>query len=134
MSRTSRLVMTALAILAVVGMTVAGAAKAPSLDGRSFAVKLMKADAKTGDADTLRFSNGMFDSSACHVYGFGESTYTAKNVGKTITFEVHAVAKDASKQTWNGTVEGNRIYGTMKLTDPKGMVTHFKFKGEMRTT
>jgi len=120
----------AFAMIVAAGMSVVAADKAPSLDGKSFHVQLMKGDAKTGDPDTLSFAAGMFDSSACHQYGFGKSAYTSKNAGSKISFQVHAVGKDESKQVWNGTVDGNKIHGTMTQTDPKGTVTTFRFEGE----
>jgi hypothetical protein len=76
----------------------------------------------------------MFDSSACHAYGFGKSVYTAHSMGKAITFQVRATSKDKSKETWNGTVEGNNIHGTVKMTDPQGKVKNYTFKGMKATT
>lgn len=135
MNKTSRLVVLAFALFLIAGMTIAAAEKKASLDGKSFEVQLMKSYATSGDSDTLSFADGMFDSSACHQHGFGRSAYTAKNTGSAVTFEVHAVAKDQqTKELWKGTVEGNSIHGTMKLTDPKGTVTHYEFQGEMKTS
>lgn len=134
MQRTSRLGVFAFALLVAAGMSVAAVEKAPSLDGKSFEVQLTKADAKKGDPDTLTFANGMFDSQACHTYGFGQSVYSVKNVGKAVTFEVRAIAKDRTEQVWNGTVEGKKIHGTMKLTDPEGKVTRYHFKGEAKVS
>lgn len=127
MNMAKRLAIVAFGLLFIAGVSARGAVEKKALDGKTFTVKLMKGDAKGGDTDTLTFKNGMFDSSACHQYGFGESGYTAKAEGAKVAFEVNATSKTNDKQVWSGTVDGATIQGTMKMTDPKGIVTVFRF-------
>lgn len=135
MRRTTGSVLAALAVLVFAGVTFAGVQKATSLDGKSFEVQLVKDGSTGGTPDTLSFDDGMFDSSACHPYGFGKSTYTAKSSEDAISFQVHATSKDnKSEEIWNGVVRGEQIHGTVKMTDPKGTVTRYKFTGKMVTT
>jgi len=134
MFRTSRLGMLGFALLVAAGMLMAATEKKASLDGKSFAVQLIRSGSKTGDSDTLSFVNGKFDSMVYHKYGFTQSEYKAKNEGKSTTFEVHAVATDQSQEVWTGTVEGNEIRGTMRRTDPMGSVTYYQFRGESKSS
>jgi hypothetical protein len=128
-----RITVIALAISALViaaGMTAAEARNRALLDGKSFEVVRVREGAKSGEPDTLSFADGMFDSTASHGYGFRRSAYTARSAADIFTFEVHATAKDRSKELWRGTVEGSTIYGTVKLTTPDGAVTRYSFRGE----
>lgn len=135
MKRTTSFALAALAFLVLGGLTVAVAPKATALDGKSFEVQLMKYGSYEGTPDTLSFANGTFDSSACHQYGFGKSMYTVDSSNDAlVSFHVHAVSKDRSQEDWSGTVQGDRIHGTVTMTDSKGTMTRYKFKGKMVTT
>ena len=89
------------------------AAMVAPLDGQSYEVKLDTPGEKT-ENDSLIFTSGKFESSACTGIGFPQwSEYTAKQEGEATTF--HAKTKHPSGTTvdWEGTVKGDTISGKM---------------------
>jgi hypothetical protein len=93
------------------------------LDGRVYEVSLVGPDAKP-QPDRLIFDGGRFASTACRAHGIYGGAYSASGE----SFE--AAPKSAtSTTTWNGTLSGDAIEGTMKRTDRTGKTDEFRFSG-----
>jgi hypothetical protein len=132
--------------MVIIGCVVAcgGAATAPGpaspapaapesagLDGRSFQVTLLMPDAPAV-ADTLRFSSGRFESTACTNLGFPQwSEYVARPEGEGVAF--HALTKHPSGTTmdWNGRIKGGEVEGTANRT-MNGKTDVLTFKGSAK--
>ena len=111
------------------------AAKAGMLDGTKWTVELMspKKGAKS-QPDTLAFEKGMFDSSACHAFGFGNGKYRGKkeNAG-AMGFSATTMSGKSGKMQWKGTVKGDAVSGTLLWTPKKGKAETWKFSGKKAT-
>ena len=96
---------TVLAVVAIGSGTVAIADKG-SLDGKVFAgTTTEKGNAKTVP-DTISFKAGMFHSTGCDAYGFGDGTYKATADG---AFEADTVSAKEGKMHWKGMVKGDSL-------------------------
>jgi hypothetical protein len=85
------------------------------LDGRSFDGIVLECGKTAGDADTLRFKNGRFSSSACDRYGYGDGNYTASESAGAIAFEAETESAKYGKLMWRGVVRGARLDGTLTM-------------------
>jgi hypothetical protein len=102
--------------------------EATALDGRSFEVMLEIPDAAPVK-DTLRFTGGRFESTACTALGFPQwSTYAARANGDAIAFHVTAKHPSGTTMDWNGIVNGGVVEGTAYRT-MNGKTDILKFKG-----
>ena len=79
--------------------------------------------------DTLTFEKGMFDSSACHAYGFGNGAYKAKKAKAGMDFTAATKSAKEGKMSWSGKTEGSKISGTMMWQKKKGRAQKFTFSG-----
>ena len=86
-----------------------------TLDGRNFqGVFIPKGETK-GDADTLIFTNGRFQSTACTTYGYGDAPYRLAKVGDAMHFEADTESKQYGKLLWRGVVRGNKLDATATM-------------------
>ena len=95
--------------------TEAAPARLGALDGRRFDGVVLEIGKTSGDADTLTFSNGRFQSSACDRYGYGDGTYTTSSFGDGLAFEAETESPKYGKLLWKGVVRGPRLDGTMTM-------------------
>jgi hypothetical protein len=119
---------TPLAIAAILLLApYAGAANAPSLDGRTFLVDLTMPDGKA-EKDTLVFNAGTGDSLACHQYGFGggKATYAG---AEPVTFAFTATSAKEGAMEWTGSVTGGHVVGTAVWTK-EGKAQTLRFAGD----
>jgi len=131
--------LTILALVMAVGAEAAKAkggkamaAKAGMLDGTKWTVDLMspKKGAKPMP-DTLTFEKGMFESSACHAYGFGTGKYRGKmEKASAMGFSAATTSEKSGKMDWKGTVKGDAVAGTMVWHPKKGKMETWKFSGK----
>jgi hypothetical protein len=98
-----------------------------ALDGRSYDVTLEAPD-EAPKKDTLRFSSGKFESSACTALGFPEwSDYAAQAKGNEIAFQATTRHPSGTTLSWNGSIQGDAVDGTANRTmNGKTDVLHFK--------
>ena len=134
--------LTILALVMAVGAEAAKAkggkamaAKAGMLDGTKWSADLMspKKGAKPMP-DTLSFEKGMFDSIACHAYGFGNGRYMGKK-GKAgaMSFSATTTSEKSGRMNWRGAVKGDTVSGTLVWTPKKGKAETWKFSGKKTT-
>jgi hypothetical protein len=126
----------AFAILASAAISSLAVAASGLLDGKTFegqCVEKGKA-AGTGVPDELRFRDGKFLSTACLTHGCGEAKYTAKTLGKTVTWESTLVSTKASEGTilWKGTVKGDVAEATLVWTKPGQKPSEWTFSGRLK--
>jgi hypothetical protein len=112
--------------VAAPGSAAASVAGCP-LDGKSYDVTLETPDAPP-QKDTLRFSGGKFESTACTAMGFPEWTdYAAQPSGNGVGFQVTTKHPSGTTVAWNGTVDGETVEGTAnRAMNGKTDVLHFK--------
>ncbi len=95
-------------------MNTPASTSTPSLlDGRRFDGVVLDRGKTSFDADTLIFAKGMFRSTACDRYGYGEGPYRASVVGDRFSFEAETESAQYGKLRWSGTVCGERLDGTL---------------------
>jgi hypothetical protein len=113
---------------AVAPEPTAAGPQATALDGRSFEVMLEIPDSAPVK-DTLRFTGGRFESTACTALGFPQwSDYAARADGDAIAFHVIAKHPSGTTMDWNGIVKGGVAEGTASRT-MNGKTNVLKFKG-----
>jgi hypothetical protein len=98
------------------------------LDGTRWSVEL-KTEGEKPMPDTLVFEQGMFDSIACHQYGFGKGPYDAKKKGMAATFTAFTTSAREGMMEWSGEVTGDKISGAMTWHPTKGKAKKFTFTG-----
>lgn len=82
------------------------------LDNKTFIGELGEKGKKQGDKDTFIFTNGMFESKACTVYGFDKSPYDASKSRETVIFSSETKSEQEGRMKWMGKVIGDKIEGT----------------------
>ena len=101
------------------------------LDGRTFQGVVLECGKTSGDAETITFSNGRFNSSACKPYGYGDGPYKATNSGDSLAFEVETESPQYGKLIWRGVVRGQRLDGTLTMIkDGKPFAEKWVLAGE----
>ena len=91
-------------------MNTKTSAFAPALlDGRRFEGVVLERGKIAGDADTLIFERGLFRSTACDRYGYGDGPYTARASGDGLAFEAETESAQHGKLRWAGIVRA--VYG-----------------------
>jgi hypothetical protein len=104
---------------------------APVIDGTSYDVTL----SFPGEApmkDTLIFSSGRFESTACTSVGFPEWTeYRTQSDGDGAGFDVTTHHPQGGSIVWHGTARGGRVTGTASRT-LKGTTEAGTFEGIAR--
>jgi len=101
-----------------------------ALDGTKWSVTITPlAKGEKPVADKLVFDRGMFDSTACHQYGFGKAAYTAKREKGATSFT--STTRNAKEEIirWQGKVMGQKISGTMTWRAKQGAAKNYKFAG-----
>jgi hypothetical protein len=98
-----------------------------TLDGRSYDVTLEAPD-EAPKKDTLRFSGGKFESTACTALGFPEwSDYVAQAQGNEVAFQATTRHPSGTTLTWKGSIQGDAVDGTAnRAMNGKTDVLHFK--------
>ena len=71
------------------------------LDGKTFVTLL------DGDNDVLTYQNGIFHSSSCDEWDFGQGQYTARETDNGFTFEAKTASNKHGDMVWSGTVQGD---------------------------
>jgi hypothetical protein len=121
-----------------IGACGGGAANAPppavatpgatSLDGATYDVTLEY----PGEAplkDTLNFTSGRFESTACTSHGFPKWTdYASRTDSGSVAFDVTTHHPEGTTVEWHGTVRGDAIEGTANRT-MKGKTEAATFHG-----
>ena len=82
------------------------------LDGRTFVGETGSKGKKADGPDTLTFANGLFRSSACDSYGFGEAPYVTSLVKDGVRFEATTKSTLHGKIVWSGVIRGDQLEGT----------------------
>jgi len=85
------------------------------LDGRRFEGVVLERGKTKGDADTLIFDRGLFRSTACDRYGYGDGHYRASMAGDGVVFEAETESAKHGKLRWAGTVRGEKLDGTLTM-------------------
>jgi len=85
------------------------------LDGLRFEAVVLERGKTTGDADTLIFERGLFRSSACDRYGYGDGPYSARTTGEGLAFEAETESAQHGNLRWAGTVRGEKLDGTLTM-------------------
>jgi len=98
------------------------------LDATTWKVDLNAAGQKPMP-DTLVFGKGVFDSKACHTYGFGKGPYNATRKGENTSFAAFTTSASQGMMAWNGEVKGDKVSGTMTWYPTKGAAKTFSFEG-----
>ena len=98
-----------------------------ALDGRSYDVTLEAPD-EAPKKDTLRFSGGKFESTACTALGFPAwSDYAAQAKENEVAFQATTRHPSGTTLSWNGSIRGDAVDGTANRTmNGKTDVLHFK--------
>jgi hypothetical protein len=99
-----------------------------ALDASKWKAELMTEGQKPMP-DTLAFGRGMFDSKACHKYGFGWGPYNAKKEGENTSFTAFTVSATDGMMMWMGEVKGEAVSGTMTWYPTQGEAKKFTFSG-----
>jgi hypothetical protein len=103
-------------------------ATSTSLDGQSYEVTLLF----PGEApikDTLRFTDGKFESTACTSLGFPQwSDYSAKGASGSVAFQAVTHHPAGATMEWSGTSVSGSIEGSAKRT-MNGQVALATFRG-----
>ena len=103
------------------------------LDGRRFEGVVLERGKTTGDADTLIFERGLFRSTACDRYGYGDGPYSARAAGDSLAFEAETESAQHGKLRWAGTVRGEKLDGTLTmLRDGKATGEKWVVAGEIK--
>ena len=85
------------------------------LDGRRFEGVVLERGKTAGDADTLIFERGLFRSTACDRYGYGDGPYSARASGDGLAFEAETESAQHGKLRWAGIVRGEKLDGTLTM-------------------
>jgi hypothetical protein len=85
------------------------------LDGRRFDGVVLERGKTAGDADTLIFERGLFRSTACDRYGYGDGPYSARATDDGVAFEAETESAQYGKLRWAGTVRGGKLDGTLTM-------------------
>ena len=105
------------------------------LDGATFEVfTVQQPDGKKEGPDLLVFTAGTFDSTECRRYGFTKAPYTAEAKGGAVRFEAKATSPTDGTNVWKGTVDGDRISGTLTWTGADGKTSTYRFEGKRKVS
>jgi hypothetical protein len=85
------------------------------LDGRRFEGVVLERGKTAGDADTLIFARGLFRSTACDRYGYGDGPYSVHATSDGLAFEAETVSAQHGKLRWAGVVRGEKLDGTLTM-------------------
>jgi len=110
----------------------AGIASAGDLDGKTFVASVADPNGEAMD-DTLTFADGMFDSVACHEWGFGKGAYTVEKTDHGWTFTAATSSETEGEARWKGTVSGDTISGTMEWAKPGQDPVVYEFSGKLQS-
>ncbi len=106
----------------------AASSSAPALDGAAYDV-MLEFPGEAAVKDTLSFTSGRFESSACTSVGFPKWTdYHSRLDGGNIAFDVTTHHPEGSTVEWHGTVRGDTIEGTANRS-MKGKTSAGTFRG-----
>ena len=86
-----------------------------TLEGRKFLGIVLERGKTAGDADTLTFEGGRFNSSACAQYGYGDGAYTTRIDGDALCFDAETESAKYGRLRWHGRVHGARLDGTLLM-------------------
>ena len=112
--------------------TTAPATTASLLDGRRFEGVVLERGKTAGDADALIFEGGLFRSTACDRYGYGDGPYSARTTSEGVTFEAETESAQYGKLRWAGTVRGEKLDGTLTtIRDGKAAGEKWVVAGEI---
>ena len=93
-----------------------------------------EASAKAGEKnfeDTLTFKDGKFRSEACILHGFDWTKYKLEDRPEITVFIASAKNPDKGSSTeWIGSVNGQRLTGSLTWQKPDGSVGHYTFEGK----
>jgi hypothetical protein len=121
------------ALSAAQGMEVALAASG-ILDGKKFVGITGEKGKKVHHEDVLSFSDGIFNSSACFIYGFKGGPYTATVEGNSIHFQAETISPSHGKMVWKGTLKGDTLKVDYNWTKERWLWTTYReywFKGSL---
>jgi len=108
-------------------------AASSSLDGRRFEGVVLERGKTSGDADTLIFERGLFRSTACDQYGYGDGAYTLRTTGEGLAFAAETTSPLYGSLRWAGTVRGEKLDATLiVIRDGKPTAEKWVVAGEVR--
>jgi hypothetical protein len=113
--------------------THSSASSASLLDGRRFDGVVLERGKTSGDADTLIFDKGLFRSTACDRYGYGDGPYRASTAGDGFSFEAETESAQYGKLRWAGSIRGEKLDGTLTMVrDGKAAGEKWVVAGEVK--
>ncbi len=120
-------------------MTATQSATVSPLEGTTWPVTVTPDELATrkGEkpfADTLMFKDGKVTMSACVKMGFAPSTYTTAPAGAGWSLWTQQTSKDQGQTTWQATLTGETIKGTMVWKKSDGSLLHYAFEGKKITS
>lgn len=87
-----------------------------TLDGRTFSGVVLDPGKTTGDEEVISFRGGMFHSSACVPYGYGDGSYKVQPAGDdSLVFDVETSSPQYGRLLWHGRIEGHKLDGTLTM-------------------
>ena len=102
---------------------------AQALDGARFVGTVKLAGSEGGDADTLVFDGGRFESTACSKLGFATSGYTESRNGDAIEFTAVTHTEGGAQMQWKGTIDGDLAKATAAWSMPGKPARTYEFEG-----
>ncbi len=123
--------------LTIVALLAAKRAESASglLDGKEFVGPTGEKGKDVHHEDVLSFSDGIFTSSECFVYGFKGGPYTATIDGDSIHFQAETISPTHGKMVWKGTLKGDTLNVTYTWTKERWLwTTHreYWFTGSLK--
>lgn len=97
-----------------------GSTRASTLEGRQYDVTLRPTNGQAPVATRLTFADGRLDSTACSSVGFAKAPYAAQNTTNGTRFNAGCDSAKIGHNDWQGTVNGDRIEGTVVTTPRNG--------------
>jgi hypothetical protein len=108
--------------------TAVASSGAPALDGAAYDV-MLEFPGEAPVKDTLSFTSGRFESSACTTLGFPRWTdYRSRTDSGNVAFDVTTHHPEGTSVEWHGTVRGDVIEGTANRS-LKGKTSAGTFRG-----
>lgn len=110
------------------------AAKKGILDGKVYVGEIGAQGVATGTEETIKFIAGMFYSSHCEKMGFRMAAYTTTSEGDLTRFKATLQDDAKNRHEWEGTIRGDVLDATVKMTSEKQPTTTMWAKATLEKT
>ena len=104
------------------------------LDGKVYVGEMGAEGKTTGDKETIKFIAGMFYSSQCEAMGYHMAPYTTTMEGDAIKFKASMTDAENNKHDWEGTIKGDALTATVKMSSAKAPTTTMWAKATLEKT